>query len=927
MSMSSIETTFQAAALFNDRHCQLRINIRMLGGMLGDIIRTQHGDQMFSLVEQVRTISLRFHRQHDPAAEQELVSIFSKLSIDQTNILIRAFSYFSQLANLAEDQHLIFSRRLHGDAAGKPAIGRVEQVLQHFAAAGTRTEALLATLKGMHVVPVLTAHPTEVKRKSIQNCQREISALLARRYRMTLTPEETEADHAALYSAVLTLWQTRMLRSERLTVIDEVKNGLSYYDYTFFQQIPRLYIALEETLGKASGARVELPPLLTMGSWIGGDRDGNPYVTAEVLKETLNLQVSHVFKYYLEEIHALSVELSLSSLLVSASPELIALAQASPDQSVQRTDELYRRAILGIHARLTATFDKLAGSGAGLPDARQVAPYADAGALAADLNIVYQSLISHCSAPLANGRLRRVRHAVAVFGFHLAAIDLRQNSEVHERTVAELLEAVAPGTGYLQLSEDERIALLSRELQSPRPLSSGTLGYSEETQAELAIFKIAAASHRRYGTAAIGNCIVSKTASVSDLLEVAILLKEAGLLRPHESRLDLNIVPLFETIDDLRAAGPVMSCLLQLPFYRRLLQSRGNLQEVMLGYSDSNKDGGFLTSGWELYKTERTLVEVFAASAIQLRLFHGRGGSVGRGGGSSYEAILAQPAGAVQGQIRLTEQGEVISSKYGNPELGRRNLEVLLAATLEASMQQDREPAPSDSYLDAMEILSGHAYAAYRSLVYETPGFEQYFWESTVISEIAALNIGSRPASRKKTTAIEDLRAIPWVFSWAQCRLMLPAWYGFGSAVNGFIAKRGAAGIGLLQEMHQEWGFFASTLSNMEMVIAKTNLGIASRYSSLVKDPELREKIFQRICAEHAYTVDALECITGHVDLHKPKPQPAASTSNRFPYLDPINQVQVELLRRRRESNDDALVRRGIHLSINGIAAGLRNSG
>ncbi|RJG01792.1 phosphoenolpyruvate carboxylase [Noviherbaspirillum sedimenti] len=905
----------------------LRKNIRMLGGMLGDIIRTQHGEEIFNLVEQVRTISLRFHRQHDPAAEQELGNIFSTLSIDQTNILIRAFSYFSQLANIAEDQHLIFSHRLRGDEAGKPGARRVAQVLAHVAAAGIAPEALLATLEGMHVVPVLTAHPTEVKRKSILNCQREISDLLSRRYRMTLTPDETETDNAALYSAVLRLWQTRMLRSERLTVIDEVKNGLSYYDYTFFQQIPRLYIALEEAMCKATGRKVALPPLLTMGSWIGGDRDGNPFVTADVLKETLSLQVNHILQFYLKELHALSDELSLSNLLIPASPALIALAHASPDQSVQRTDELYRRTVLGIRARLAATAQKLVGLDSGLPFSRQVEPYSDADALAADLDVVFQSLMSHGSAPLANGRLRRLRHAVAVFGFHLAAIDLRQNSEVHERTVAELLEAVAPGTCYLQLPEEERIALLSRELQSPRPLASGTLRYSDETEGELAIFHIAADSHRRYGAATIGNCIVSKSASVSDLLEVAVLLKEVGLLRPRESQLDLNIVPLFETIDDLRAAGSVMSGLLQLPFYRRLLAFRGNMQEVMLGYSDSNKDGGFLTSGWELYKAERALVEVFAAHDLTLRLFHGRGGSVGRGGGSSYEAILAQPAGAVQGQIRLTEQGEVIASKYGNPELGRRNLEVLLAATLEATILHDREPVPCESYVEAMELLSGHAYAAYRSLVYETDGFERYFWESTVISEIAALNIGSRPASRKKTTSIEDLRAIPWVFSWAQCRLMLPAWYGFGSAVEAFIAKHGAPGLALLQEMHQKWGFFATTLSNMDMVIAKTNLGIASRYAGLVKDAELRDVIFPRLCAEHKRTVAALQNITGQVKLLQHNPVLSEPTANRFPYLDPINQVQVELLRRRRENHDDALVRRGIHLSINGVAAGLRNSG
>lgn len=635
-----------------------------------------------------------------------------------------------------------------------------------------------------------------------------------------------------------------------------------------------------------------------------------------------------IFKFYLDELHILSRELSISSLLVPASPALQALAEASPDRSVQRTDEFYRRAVLGIRARLAAAAQARVGLDVGSLLAREAVPYPDVQALAADLETVHSSLLQHGSARLAKGRLRRLRHAVSVFGFHLAAVDLRQNSEVHERTVAELLEAVAPGTAYLQLTETERIELLGRELATPRPLGVCAFTYSEETADELAIFRLAAESHRLYGAAAINNCIVSKTASVSDLLEVAVLLKEVGLLRPHEQQLDVNIVPLFETIDDLRAAGPVMSALFALPSYRRLLASRNHLQEVMLGYSDSNKDGGFLTSGWELYRAERALVEVFAKNDLKLRLFHGRGGSVGRGGGPSYEAILAQPAGAIQGQIRLTEQGEVIASKYGNPEVGRQNLEILLAATIEASVLTDAETPPRDDYLAAMESLSAHAFKAYRSLVYDTDGFERYFWESTVISEIAALNIGSRPASRKKTSAIEDLRAIPWVFSWAQCRLMLPAWYGFGSAVEALTAERGAAGLALLRDMYKNWGFFATTLSNMEMVLAKTNLAIASRYADLVSDRTLRDAIFSRICAEHAASLGALAEITGRQDGDAHNHALFNSIRERFPYLDPLNHVQVELLHRRRSvEGDDALVRRGIHLSINGIAAGLRNSG
>jgi phosphoenolpyruvate carboxylase len=527
---------------------------------------------------------------------------------------------------------------------------------------------------------------------------------------------------------------------------------------------------------------------------------------------------------------------------------------------------------------------------------------------------------------VARGRLRRIRHAVKVFGFHLATVDLRQNSEVHERTVAELLEAVRPGTGYLALDEEARVALLARELEDARPLTSPFITYSEETRGELAIFAAAARAQQVYGAASIQNAIVSKTAGASDLLELAVLLKEVGLLRPHLGALHVNLVPLFETIHDLERAGEVMERLAGIPAYRALLRSRGDVQEVMLGYSDSNKDGGFLTSGWALHQAEARLVEVAARHHFTLRLFHGRGGSVGRGGGPSYQAILAQPAGAVQGQIRLTEQGEVIASKYAHPDVGRRNLEVLAAATLEATLLSHAEASRRPEFLAAMEALSAHAFAAYRSLVYETPGFEDYFWQSTVISEIANLNIGSRPASRKRSTSIEDLRAIPWVFSWAQCRVMLPGWYGFGSAVEAWLAAN-PDGLKQLQAMHREWPFFRSLLSNMDMVLAKSDLGIAARYAALVKDEGLRDAIFPRIEQEHAAAVRALCAITGQDELLGATPALQRAIRGRFAYLDPLNHVQLELMRRFRDGVGDERLSRGIHLSINGIAAGLRNSG
>jgi phosphoenolpyruvate carboxylase len=650
-------------------------------------------------------------------------------------------------------------------------------------------------------------------------------------------------------------------------------------------------------------------------------------VTEAVLRAALRAQSSRALSFYLDELRLLGGEMSLDSQLVGISDALAELAAKSPDRSTNRQDEPYRRAITGISARLAATaraLDHLEAPQHGVDDAP---PYGDSSELLADLAILDGSLVANGSGILAKGRLKNLRRAVDVFGFHLAALDLRQNSDVHERSVGEMLGLVQPGLDYTGLAERDRTRLLLAELGTARPLASAFLSYSAETASELAILNATAEAHRRYGRAAVPHYVISHTTGVSDILETAVLLKEAGLLRPREGALDLDIVPLFETIEDLRQCGGVMDELLGLPEYARLLESRDRVQEVMLGYSDSNKDGGFLTSGWELYKAENALIEVFQRHDIGLRLFHGRGGSVGRGGGPSYQAILAQPLGAVQGAIRITEQGEVIASKYSNPELGRRNLEILAAATLEATLLQPGMAAPQLGYLEAMEYLSAQAYRAYRSLVYETEGFDRFFLESTVIGEIANLNIGSRPSSRTASAHIEDLRAIPWVFSWAQCRLMLPGWYGFGSAVKAWLKAQPSRGMALLQAMYQEWPFFQMLLSNMDMVLAKSDIAIASRYAELVFDADLRDRIFSRLRAEWQTVVDALPTIMGQQSLLQSNPLLARSIRNRFPYLDPLNHMQIELLKRYRAGDRDEDVVTGIHLTINGIAAGLRNSG
>jgi phosphoenolpyruvate carboxylase len=776
---------------------------------------------------------------------------------------------------------------------------------------------------------VLTAHPTEVQRKSILDCEREIVRLLQWRDRSALTPDELATMQTGLYRQVLTLWQTAMLRLTKLQVKDEIDNGIAYYRYTFLDEIPRLYADLEAQYARDFVGGAIVPAFLVMGSWIGGDRDGNPFVGADTLQYANRVQATVALAHHLDEVHQLGAELSLSARLVTPTPELLALAAAAHDPNPHRGDEPYRQALVGIYARLAATAMALTGYAPRRPPHAEMSPYATPTELIADLDLIAASLASHGSQRLAEGRLRLLRRSVDVFGFHLATLDLRQNSDVHESVVAELLARAGVHPDYATLPEGERVALLVADLANPRLLDTPYIARTPLLESELAILRVAAEIHHRFGPAALPNYVISKCQSVSDVLEVAILLKEVGLLTP--SRLMVNIIPLFETIADLECCADTMHSLFRLPCYRRWLESRGRWQEVMLGYSDSNKDGGFVTANWALYRAELKLVEGFRAFDVKLRLFHGRGGSVGRGGGPSYEAILAQPAGSVNGAIRITEQGEIIASKYSDPELGRRNLETLVAATMEASLlPAARTDGAMANYHAAMDELAALAYTAYRSLVYDMPEFLPYFRASTPIAEIAELNIGSRPASRKASQKIEDLRAIPWVFSWSQCRLTLPGWYGFGAAVEAWLAQEPGerdARLGRLRDMHARWPFFSSMLSNMSMVLAKTDLAIASRYADLVPDAAVREAIYPRLAAEHDRTVRWVLAVSGRTTLLDDNPTLARSIRNRFPYLDPLNHLQVELLRRFRAGQTDVRTRRGIHLTINGLAAGLRNSG
>ncbi len=901
-----------------DKDAPLKADTRLLGRLLGDVIRAQRGDATFDKVESIRQESVRFHR--EGASHRLLDATLTDLSVEEALDVVRAFTYFSHLANIAEDVQQNRRRRHHKKSGSAPQPGSLAAAFDHLKLASISGNEIWHCLARANISPTLTAHPTEIKRQSTLDAERAIAKALA------LDEDDREAH---LHRMILQLWQTAMLRLTKLRVRDEIDNALNYFRASFLSEVPRLTGNTLVALEAHDGTLAQLPAFLKIGMWIGGDRDGNPFVNADTLDYVIDTQSELALSHYLAEVHALGAELAMSSRLVEVSPALNDLAERAGDASRFRVDEPYRRALTGIYSRLAATYRSVTGeTTARKPHNPDAAPYVTPDELSDDLEIIAESLAQHGSGVIADARVMPLKRAVQIFGFHLAPVDLRQNSAVHESVITELFAGCGLCANYAALSEDEKVALLSRELESARLLASPYMKLSETALSELAIFRKAAEVHARFGAAALPRMIISMGESLSDLLEVATLCKEVGLARGGEvPHLAVAIVPLFETIEDLQNAPAVMTAAFAHPLYRRWIKAQNDAQEIMLGYSDSNKDGGYFTANWSLYRAQQALVTCFAKHGVRLCLFHGRGGSVGRGGGPSYEAIRAQPAGAVNGFLRLTEQGEIISSKYGDPELAQRNLETLLAAVLEStllpsvtgdSVQQTRFEAIADR-------LSAHAFTSYRALVYGDDGFVTYFRESTPIKEIAELNIGSRPASRKASTRIEDLRAIPWVFSWAQARVSLPGWYGFGSAVAQLIEEEPAV-IDALRQMAKDWPFFATVLSNLGMVLAKTDMQIAAAYGALVQDRTIRERVGGQIHAEWERTKHAYESIVGAAPLAD-NPTLARSIRNRFPYLDPLNHLQIELIRRVRSGDIEERTKRALHLTINGLAAGLRNTG
>ncbi|MCT7659778.1 phosphoenolpyruvate carboxylase [Mycobacterium deserti] len=904
----------------------MREDIRLLGAILGDTVREQNGEAVFDLVERARVESFRVRRSEIDRAD--LAGMFDGIDVRMAIPVIRAFTHFALLANVAEDIHRERRRAIHVADGKPPQDSSLAATYAKLDSADLDSATVAEALAAAQVSPVITAHPTETRRRTVFDTQHRITELMRLRMHGHSQTDDGRDVERELRRHILTLWQTALIRLSRLKIQDEIETGLRYYPAAFFDVVPKVNAEVRGALrARWPDARLLDEPILRPGSWIGGDRDGNPNVTADVVRQATGNAAYVALEHYFVELTGLEQELSMSARLVSVTDDLVALADQCHEPA--RADEPYRRALRVVHARLTATAREILDSQPEHELDLGLSRYESPHDLLADLDVIDASLRAHGSAVLADDRLARLREAVHVFGFHLSGLDMRQNSDVHEEVVAELLAWAGVHADYRSLPEPERVELLAAELATRRPLIGGGAQLSDLARKELEICRAAARAVGVYGPRSIPNYIISMCQSVSDMLEAALLLKEVGLFDASKDApyAPVGIVPLFETIDDLQRGSSILEAALDLPLYRAAVSARGDNQEVMLGYSDSNKDGGYLAANWALYRAELDLVESARKTGIRLRLFHGRGGTVGRGGGPSYEAILAQPPGAVNGSLRITEQGEVIAAKYAEPRTAHRNLETLLAATLEATLLdvEGLGDAAGPAY-DVLDDLAARAQRAYSELVHETPGFVDYFKASTPVSEIGALNIGSRPTSRKPTTSISDLRAIPWVLAWSQSRVMLPGWYGTGTACEEWIAG-GDGRLEVLQDLYRNWPFFRTVLSNMAQVLAKSDLGLAARYSELVDDEKLRRRVFDKIVDEHQRTIRMHKLITGQDDLLADNPALARSVFNRFPYLEPLNHLQVELLRRYRSGDEDELVQRGILLTMSGLATALRNSG
>lgn len=880
--------------------------VLILTELLEDITKNMLAPETFDKIMQLKNLSTS-------EDYQGLNKLVTSLSNEEMIYISRYFSILPLLINISEDVDLAYEIN-HQNNVDQDYLGKLSTTIKMVA----EKENAAEILEQLNVVPVLTAHPTQVQRKSMLDLTNHIHTLL-RKYRdVKLGLINKEKWHTDLRRYIEIIMQTDMIREKKLKVTNEITNVMEYYQSSFLNAVPRL-TAEYKKLAKEQGIELQNPKPITMGMWIGGDRDGNPFVTAETLNKSALTQCEVIMNYYDEKIYNLYREFSLSTSIVNVSDKVREMALKSQDNSIYREKELYRRALFDIQAKMQATKTYLI-------EDKDVHPrYATADEFYQDLLAIRDSLLENKGEYLISGEFVELMQAVEIFGFYLASIDMRQDSSVHEACVAELLASAGINDHYSDLSEDEKCALLLKELEEdPRILSATHAEKSELLEKELSIFKAARKLKDKLGENVIRQTIISHATSVSDMLELAIMLKEVGLVDAQKAR--VQIVPLFETIEDLDHSEETMRRYFSLPLAKKWIASKDNYQEIMLGYSDSNKDGGYLSSCWTLYKAQQQLTAIGDEFGVKVTFFHGRGGTVGRGGGPTYEAITSQPLKSIKDRIRLTEQGEVIGNKYGNKDAAYYNLEMLVSAAINRMITKKKSDTnTSNRYEAIMDQVVDRSYDIYRDLVFGNEHFYDYFFESSPIKAISSFNIGSRPAARKTITEIGGLRAIPWVFSWSQSRVMFPGWYGVGSSFKEFI-DQDPKNIEFLRDMYQNWPFFQSLLSNVDMVLSKSNMNIAFEYAKLCEDEEV-QAIYYTILDEWQLTKDVILAIEGYDELLAENSYLKDSLNYRMPYFNILNYIQLELIKRQRRGELSADEEKLIHTTINGIATGLRNSG
>ncbi|HET2266268.1 TPA: phosphoenolpyruvate carboxylase [Streptococcus pneumoniae] len=880
--------------------------VLILTELLEDITKNMLAPETFEKIIQLKELST----QED---YQGLNRLVTSLSNDEMVYISRYFSILPLLINISEDVDLAYEIN-HQNNINQDYLGKLSTTIKLVA----EKENAVEILEHLNVVPVLTAHPTQVQRKSMLDLTNHIHSLL-RKYRdVKLGLINKDKWYNDLRRYIEIIMQTDMIREKKLKVTNEITNAMEYYNSSFLKAVPHLTTEYKR-LAQAHGLNLKQAKPITMGMWIGGDRDGNPFVTAKTLKQSALTQCEVIMNYYDKKIYQLYREFSLSTSIVNVSKQVREMARQSKDNSIYREKELYRRALFDIQSKIQATKTYL------IEDEEVGTRYETANDFYKDLIAIRDSLLENKGESLISGDFVELLQAVEIFGFYLASIDMRQDSSVYEACVAELLKSAGIHSRYSELSEEEKCDLLLKELEEdPRILSATHAEKSELLAKELAIFKTARVLKDKLGDDVIRQTIISHATNLSDMLELAILLKEVGLVDTERAR--VQIVPLFETIEDLDHSEETMRKYLSLSLAKKWIDSRNNYQEIMLGYSDSNKDGGYLSSCWTLYKAQQQLTAIGDEFGVKVTFFHGRGGTVGRGGGPTYEAITSQPLKSIKDRIRLTEQGEVIGNKYGNKDAAYYNLEMLVSAAINRMITQKKSDTNTPNRYEAiMDQVVDRSYDIYRDLVFGNEHFYDYFFESSPIKAISSFNIGSRPAARKTITEIGGLRAIPWVFSWSQSRVMFPGWYGVGSSFKEFINKN-PENIAILRDMYQNWPFFQSLLSNVDMVLSKSNMNIAFEYAKLCEDEQVKA-IYEIILNEWQVTKNVILAIEGHDELLADNPYLKASLDYRMPYFNILNYIQLELIKRQRRGELSSDQERLIHITINGIATGLRNSG